>query len=255
VTFTGFLVQFIGLPLLFLAGLLLYLQFRAERAPSLLGKWPVWAVIAGHAAIVVLYTAPWDNYLIAAEIITYNPHAIQGLKLGLVPIEKYIFLASQPILLGGLLTLLGRFRILAPRHLFVPAGKLRAAGAGMILMLWLASLLLLLSGPEQSTFLGLTGLWGFLPLLGQFAFGGDILWHYRRLLVWTLFPVLAFLTIGDAIIFQAGLWMIHPERHLGFYLSGVLPVEEMVYYALACSIALFGVVLMIAPETRRRIGL
>lgn len=254
-TFIGFLVQFIGLPILFLVSLLIFLQYRGVQAPSLLGRWPVWAIIAGHAAIAVLYTAPWDNYLVAAEIIAYNPLAIQGPKLGLLPMEKYLFLASQPILLGGLLTLLGRFRILAPRHPFVAAAKLRATGAGIILLLWLASLLLLWSGPEESAFLGLTGLWGFLPLLGQFAFGGDILWHYRRLLVWTLFPVLAFLTIGDAILFQAGLWMLHPERHLGIYLSGVLPIEEMVYFSLASSIALFGVTLMIAPETRRRIGI
>lgn len=44
-----------------------------------------------HVVLAVVYTAPWDNYLVATGVWSYNPGLVTGVTLGWVPIEEYTF--------------------------------------------------------------------------------------------------------------------------------------------------------------------
>jgi lycopene beta-cyclase len=60
------------------------------------------------ACMAVVYTAPWDNLLLAQSVWSYPPGRIIGVTLGLVPVEEYTFFVLQVILVGLLTALLQR---------------------------------------------------------------------------------------------------------------------------------------------------
>ena len=64
-THFGILPRFIGLPLVVLAAVAIIDLFRHRRMPSHLKMWSVWAVVAGHIAIALIYTTPRDSHLVA----------------------------------------------------------------------------------------------------------------------------------------------------------------------------------------------
>ncbi len=62
-----------------------------------------WALIAIVVLVAVAYTTPWDNFLVASGVWTYDPHLVQGIVLGWVPIEEYAFFVLQSIFTGLIL--------------------------------------------------------------------------------------------------------------------------------------------------------
>jgi lycopene cyclase domain-containing protein len=97
-TYGAFLVVFLVLPIGVLA-----LALRRRMTPA--WRWSVGAV----AVIAVLYTAPWDNYIIAQGVWSYPPGRVLGPTLGFVPLEEYAFFVLQVLLTGlVLLALMGR---------------------------------------------------------------------------------------------------------------------------------------------------
>ncbi len=62
-----------------------------------------WAFLAIVVLVAVAYTTPWDNYLVASGVWTYDAHLVQGLVLGWVPIEEYTFFVLQSIFTGLIL--------------------------------------------------------------------------------------------------------------------------------------------------------
>ena len=51
------------------------------------------------AAIALVYTTPWDNYLVWREVWEYGPDRVIGV-IGYVPVEEYLFFILQPLLTG-----------------------------------------------------------------------------------------------------------------------------------------------------------
>lgn len=62
--------------------------------------------IAINAVIAVVYTTPWDNYLVATGVWYYDPKLVLGVTLGWVPIEEYSFFILQTFLTGTLFMIL-----------------------------------------------------------------------------------------------------------------------------------------------------
>ncbi len=64
-----------------------------------------WAVAVGLTILVALvYTTPWDNYLVASGVWYYDPARVWNIILGYVPLEEYLFFVLQ-VVLTGLITL------------------------------------------------------------------------------------------------------------------------------------------------------
>ena len=49
--------------------------------------------------IALVYTTPWDNYLVWRGVWVYGPDRVIG-TIGWVPIEEYLFFLLQPLLTG-----------------------------------------------------------------------------------------------------------------------------------------------------------
>ena len=121
-TYLAFLARFILTPIL-TAALLMWTMHRSGRnLPASLRAWPAIPAVVGHVVLAMLYTAPWDNYLVAARVWWYDPALVSGLFLGYVPLEEYLFFAAQTILVGLWLLLAAQLALTDCRP-FSPAAR------------------------------------------------------------------------------------------------------------------------------------
>ena len=95
--------------------------------------------------------------------------------------------------------------------------------------------------------------WALPPIALQFAFGADILWRYRVLVLTTIAVPTFFLAMADTLAIQIGIWTISPEQTLGLYLPGGLPLEEFLFFLVTNVLVTFGVTLALAQESRSRV--
>lgn len=60
--------------------------------------------------VALLYTTPWDNYLVTTRVWYYDPARVWNIILGYVPLEEYLFFVLQTVLTGLLTLALLRFK-------------------------------------------------------------------------------------------------------------------------------------------------
>lgn len=252
-TYFGFLALFVGIPILLLLGVA-WLDSRAgRRRPAALQNWPVAGGILLHALIALVYTTPWDNYLVATRVWWYDPALVTGIVFGWVPIEEYTFFVVQPILAGLWLIALAR-RLPTAAAQTSGGGRIRGAGLAFLGLVWAVSVGILWSGWQPGTYLALELVWALPPIALQWAFGGDILWRNRRLVLLALVPMTLYLAGADAIAIGAGTWTIDPAQSTGLLLGGLLPIEEFLFFGLTNTLVTFGLVLVWAKESGRRLA-
>ena len=246
-TYFGFLIGFIGIPLVILALLTWRDRRRGRRLPSGLNNQPGWLVLLLHVVLAIVWTTPWDNYLVATGVWFYNPALVTGITIGWVPIEEYTFFVVQTLMTGLWLLWLVRHCRVAP----MPAPwrpRLRwiaAAAAGAI---WVGAVAMLLAGWRPGTYLGLELGWMLPPIILQLAVGADVLWHQRRLVALALLPTMLYLVMADALAINSGTWTIAPTQSTGVMLGDVLPLEEFVFFGLTNALIVFGMTLFLAID-------
>jgi lycopene cyclase domain-containing protein len=258
-TYFGVLLRFIGPPLAILAALAFWDRRRGRRVPAGFDTWPRWAILWGHVLIALVWTTPWDNYLVATRVWWYDPALVTGLTLGWVPIEEYTFFVVQT-LMAGLWLLAWMRRLPAPRAAFRARNRLRWIATIAGAALWLAWLALLLAGwgrpdDQPTRYMALILAWFLPPVLLQLAFGADILWHHRRLVLLGLLPPFLYLCLVDYLAIASGTWVINPQATLGVDLLHVLPLEEITFFLMTSVVISFGMVLMLARESHQRAGI
>lgn len=250
-TYFGFLLRFVGIPIAVLLVLHLVLHLRGRRLPETLRAIPAIPALLMMCLIALVYTTPWDNYLVATSVWWYDTELVTGIVLGWVPIEEYTFFVVQPIMTGLLLLLLAKLLPLGAAGDFARPG-LRRWSVAVVGVVWLASVLALISGWEAGTYMALELAWALPPIMLQLGFGADILWRYRGLVFWSLVPAALYLSAADSLAISGGTWTIDPAQSLGFELGGILPVEEFLFFVLTNTLLVFGLTLAIAQESRDR---
>lgn len=89
-TYPFFLLVYLIIPILFLGFLL-----RGEWRQT----W--WLRAALFTSVIALvYTTPWDNYLVATGVWHYDPARVWNIILGWVPLEEYMFFVLQTLFTG-----------------------------------------------------------------------------------------------------------------------------------------------------------
>lgn len=251
-SYFGVLLAFIGPPLAILA-LVALLDRRQGRQLALpFRTLPAWIPLWVHVAIALFYTTPWDNYLVANRIWWYDPALVTGITLGWVPIEEYTFFVVQT-LMTGLWTLALMRRLPPPAEAFQPRPRLRWISSAAVILFWLAWVVLLLSGQQRGLYMALLIVWGLLPVIVQFVFGADILWHHRRLLLAGILPPFVYLCLVDAIAISGSTWTINPDNTLGLDLAGILPLEEIAFFLITNVLIVFGLTLVLARSSHERL--
>jgi lycopene cyclase domain-containing protein len=259
-SYFGFLACFLLIPILILALLQLATRQRVRALPLALQGASATKVVALLVVVALLYTTPWDNYLVATGVWWYNPELVAGIILGWVPLEEYLFFVLQPILVGlWLLWLARRLPVGASLAAKDEWSQVRPFSPLFIvsfatLCLWIMSVVFLMTDWQPGRYLALELAWALPPILLQLFFGADILRRHWRLLLLTIVPITLYLSLADALAIMAGIWTIDPAQSTGILLGGKLPFEEFVFFLLTTLLVTLGVVLGIAEESWQRIA-
>ncbi len=241
-TYFGVLARFL-LPLLLLL-IALHLWRPARRE--------FYRIVLIHLIIALVYTTPWDNYLVATGVWWYDESLVTGLTIGWVPVEEYTFFILQTALTGLWIAWLMRHTTLVRDQI---EGKpiIRWAASIVVITVWITFSALWLIGWTPGTYLSLILAWALIPILIQVAFGADILLANWQLLLAAIVPPTLYLWLVDFLAIQSGTWTIDPAQTTGIKV-GVLPLEEMVFFLVTNVIVAFGVTLMLSETSQQRAG-
>jgi lycopene cyclase domain-containing protein len=174
--------------------------------------------------IAVLYTTPWDSYLLSRGVWSYGDGVVL-LRLWGVPLGEYLFFIIQTLITSVWLYVLpfsdvedGQASVFGDMRLTLPWLVLGMLGG------WL-----LFSGDPSYFYLGAILAWAAPVMVVQWGFGGQRLLEERtRLFTAVAVPTL-YLWIVDWVAIERGLWTISRDTRTGVDLLG-LPVEEAVFF-------------------------
>jgi lycopene beta-cyclase len=260
-TYFGFLLRFVLIPILILLAVSLWDERRGKDTPGFQKKL-VWRMIFVHVALALLYTTPWDNYLVASRVWSYNPALVTGIVFGYVPVEEYTFFVVETLLSGlwwwFLARRIGRSssRVAAYRdpveQRFRPNRRLVYLSTCLLSVTWLFFTYQFFFGPDSWNYLGIIFFWALPAILPQLLFGADILWHYRKLVFWTIFPLGLYLSLTDIVALKTGTWSISPAQTTGILFFGILPLEEVAFFFITNTLIGFGLTLMLSDLGQQR---
>lgn len=251
VTYFSFLLRFLLIPILIFFGIALWDNRKNRAIYGFRNGRAVWTAIGIHVLLAVLYTTPWDNYLVATGVWSYNPSLVTGLVLGYVPIEEYTFFILETVL-AGLWWWFSAQRLSLAESGFRPNKNLVYVSACVLVCLWLFFTYLLFFGDPKWTYLSITLFWALPAILPQLAFGADILWHYRKLVLLSILAPATYLSLLDIVALRETTWSISPAQTTGILFFGILPLEEVVFFFITNMLLTFGITLLLANVSQGR---
>ena len=258
-TYFDFLFRFLFIPILIFLAITIWDNRNNKQISGFRNGCAVWVAIGIHILLAVIYTTPWDNYLVATNVWYYNPDLVTGFVLGYVPIEEYTFFVLETILSGLWWWFLAR-RIsplpagegLGVREDFQPNKKLIYLSTCTLITLWLISTYLFFLGDTKWTYLSITLFWALPAILPQLLFGADILWHYRKLVALGILVPGTYLSLMDIVVLRETTWSISPSQTTGILFFGILPLEEVVFFFITNVLIIFGMTLLLANVSQER---
>jgi lycopene cyclase domain-containing protein len=250
-TYFGFLLRFLVIPILIFLAITYWGNKNNKSTHSFNNGRAVWIGIAIHIFLAVVYTTPWDNYLVATGVWYYNPNLVTGIVFGYVPIEEYTFFILETILTGLWWWFLAR-RISNPNKNFQSSITARIVSFGFLFFAWIIFTTLFFSDNKSFTYLSITLFWALPAIFPQMLFGADILWHHSKLVALSIFIPAIYLSLMDIIALRATTWSISPQQTTGMLLFGILPLEEVVFFFITNTLIGFGMTLLLANESQNR---
>lgn len=216
-----------------LGALALFARYRLGSRRDVL------AVTALLALLALIYTTPWDNYLISRGVWWYGDGTV-AVRFGLAPLGEYLFFVLQPLLVG---LWVARFPVETDRPLAtpLPTRALGLLGAGVVAAAGLALL-----GDDSGLYLGSLLVWSAPILAIQWGFGWPFLADaWRTVAVGTLVPTL-YLWVADRVAIALGIWTISEVYTTGLAVPLLgLPIEEAVFFLVTSLFVVQGVVLYV----------
>jgi lycopene cyclase domain-containing protein len=248
----GFLLYFLVIPIL----ILLWLTWRDHgRGMNWLmapGNSIAWITLGSLILMALVYTTPWDNYLVATGVWGYNPALVTGITLGWVPLEEYLFFILQPIL-TGLWTLYLVRHLSWENSASTSLPHIRWISTTVLAGLWVVAATVLIANWQPGVYLALELVWALPPLMLQLGFGADILWQRRVVALLAILSTTFYLSAADWLAIRAGIWMIDPGQSFNLFLGKYLPVEEFIFFLLTNTLVVFGLLLGLARESWPRL--
>lgn len=182
--------------------------------------------------IAILYTTPWDAYLINENIWYYDNSKVL-MQFFNIPIEEYLFMLMQT-LSGCLICCL--IDDSSNKSLL----RFQLKYVYLFLLLFLFGWLLIYI--DSFKYLGLIIIWGSLPLGIQWSLGSHIiLKNYKKYLL--PFALITFyLWIADSIAIRDGIWTLSENTICRIKLYN-LPIEEMIFFLITNLLVFQGMLL------------
>ena len=207
------------------------------------------ATVASIASYIAQRKLVWGHSFVG--FMSTAPIGIPGIVLAVGLFAAY---TKQPFVLYGTLWILFLARrVSMPDAPFPPNNKIRWGTTLITGLIWLGSVVILVTGWQPGIYLALELVWALPPIMLQLGFGADILWHYRRLVLPAIVTTTLYLSFADALAISSGTWTIDPAQSLNVFLGRHLPIEEFVFFLLTNTMVTFGMALILADESRRRI--
>lgn len=250
-TYFGFLLRFLVIPILVFLAITYWDNKNNRQIQGFRNGRSVWIAIAVHILLAVVYTTPWDNYLVATGVWFYNPDLVTGRLIGYVPIEEYTFFVLESILSGLWWWFLAR-RLSPPQKMFKPNKTLVYLSTCVLVSLWLIFTYLFLFGDPKWTYLSITIFWALPAILPQLLFGADILWHFRKLVFWGISIPTMYLSLIDILALTDTTWSISKAQTTGILFFGILPLEEVVFFFITNVLLVNGMTLLLANLSQAR---
>ena len=250
-TYFGFLLRFLVIPIFVFLAIRYWDNKRNKQIQGFRNGRAVWIGIAIHVLLAVVYTTPWDNYLVATGVWYYNPELVSGVVLGYVPIEEYTFFVLESILAGLWWWFLAR-RLSPPQEQFQSSKLLVYLSTSVLGFLWLLFTYLFFFGSTDWTYLSIILFWALPPIIIQLLFGADILWHYRKLVFLSIVVPGLYLSIMDILALTDTTWSISPSQTTGILFFGILPFEEVLFFFITNVLLTFGMTLLLATVGQGR---
>jgi lycopene cyclase domain-containing protein len=244
-TYFAFLAYFVLIPILVLL-VITWLDKRAGCPTPGFDAKKVPLIIAAHVLLALTYTTPWDNYLVATGVWYYNPALVTGITIGYVPIEEYTFFVVETIMVGLWWWFLAKRLTLPAPETFQRSRKLAYWSTAILIAAWLFFTVQFFFASDEWNYLGIIFFWALPPIIPQFLFGADILWHYRKLVFWAIFTPGLYLSLMDIVALSATTWNISKDQTLGINSFGILPIEEVAFFFITCVLIGFGMTLMLS---------
>ena len=249
-TYFGFLLRFLVIPII----IFLFITWRDNKndrpTRGFANGRAVWIAIAVHVILAVVYTTPWDNYLVATGVWYYNPNLVTGIVIGYVPIEEYTFFILETIFSGLWWWFLVR-RISPPKD-FTPNRTLVYVSTCVLVLLWFVFTALFFCDNQPLTYLSITLFWAFPAIFPQLLYGADILWHHRKLVALTILVPGTYLSLVDIVALSGTTWSISKDQTTGILFFGILPLEEIVFFFITNILVAFGMTLLLSDFGRAR---
>lgn len=207
-------------------------------------RW-AWTFYGLLPVIALLYTTPWDNYLVYKQVWSYPPERVLG-RLGWVPYEEYAFFILQT-LISGLWLFFWLRRGGSPR---VSTPFVRWGGAALLLLAAFAGAGMLRF--ESTLYFGLILAWACPVLAAQWAFGGDLVLGNPRTFLLAVVPPTLYLWATDLFAIGSGIWSISARFTTGLNLFG-LPLEEATFFLITNVLVVTGLLLFLHPVALERV--
>lgn len=250
-TYFGFLLRFLVIPNIIFFVIYLVDGKKNRNISGFKNGRSFWIAIGIHILLALIYTTPWDNYLVATGVWYYNPQLVTGIVLGYIPIEEYTFFVLETLIVGLWWQFLAR-RLEFKAEKFIPSKKIRFGSFAILFIAWIIFTVLFFAGPSSLTYPSIIFFWALPPIAMQLLFGADILWHYRKFSALTILPMALYLSVVDSLAITASTWTIAPDQSTGILLGNVLPIEEAIFFLVTITLVTFGMTLFLAEETQVR---
>jgi lycopene beta-cyclase len=254
-------MSYLAFHLVFISPPLLLLVPAARRAAARYGA-RAWWTLPALSLIALLYTTPWDNYLVYRGIWWYGTDRVLG-TIGYVPVEEYLFFVLQPLLTGAWTYAMfmrapaaaataARAQLQASVpitsvHVLLPRCGARALGVTFYLLVLAGGALALTY--ESGLYLGLILVWAAPILAAQWAFMARSALRAPGAFALAIVMPTLYLWIADRVAIAAGIWTISGQYTTGLHLAG-LPIEEAVFFLATNTLVVQGVLLFLQPGMR-----
>ncbi len=198
-----------------------------------------WLDVTLLVALAMLYTTPWDNFLIARGVWGYGPGRILA-RIGYAPVSEYAFFGAQTVLTALWLSHLRADPPGERRRSRRRRTRERLLGVGLAGAVGLAGVWFLRSDP--TFYLGAILAWAAPVLALQWAVGAPALLERRRTVLLGVAVPTLYLSVVDRIAIGQGVWELSATYTTGVTIAG-LPVEEALFFLVTNVFVVQGLVL------------